>query len=314
MMCTPRHYLATAAVLLAGTQAHAEAPEGALTLHTILGDGQPAMHLPSVGASVAGTPAVLLVDTGAPVSVFTEDLATQAGLRARGLAKRIGSSAGGRAKARHVRAPEIWVPGLGVTQPDGALVVSLGDHLNRVDGILSPQTLASPDSWVVLDMRSGTLVRRTPSRAIETLKGLQRTTTAPTTCQGKVAGVATVWFGVDLQVGAVGARMKVDTGAPYTSINLHSPAGQALIGGATEEPIDVGGAFALASATPVPAVEVALSDRLSVRVTALVGEARHTEQESPPCRSDGLLGNDVLSHCVLVLGPDALQLGCEPPP
>ncbi|MCA1825505.1 MAG: aspartyl protease family protein [Myxococcales bacterium] len=253
---------------------------------------------PVLAASIDGKPMRFLVDTGAGVHTLARWAAKAAGLRPTRLTSTATDSTG-REMAIDRAETVLGVEGRDV--PVALIVVDFPPVFERLQiaGLLSPQLLAPPGLAAVLDERAGTLT-------FDSLAAATGRTGAVPLPGARVCGQGSIkpnrLYAAPVRIGARTVMLELDSGATVTSLKRGSPAAAAL-------------EFREQGSTMGVSGERVVTERATAEV-AFGGMTRALGLQVVPgqpggCEGDGLLGQDVLARCILVLRETGLAAGCK---
>lgn len=295
-----------------GAPAKAAAHEREATLFyspARFGAGSP-LPLPLVKGTIAGHATTLIIDTGAHMPVVASWLAQDAGLAAGPSIQ--GRDAAGRTVPMHVTdhsglVIEGWGPA------DGPAVVGdLPEEFRRVGigAIVSPQTLATADDVVVLDLTASRmrLVSRTRLRSPGAETGGEFTLRDARVCTYDDSNQRARSLVATVTIDGTPVLLDLDTGANGITVGRATNVGRRLAarpGVSETHGLGAAGGFDAVRANDVA---VGMGElEVSVPVDVVVGAA------SAPCGTAGRLGVDYLRACVLVIGQETLDVSCHLP-
>jgi len=259
-------------------------------------------RVPLVHATIAGRPAMLLLDTGAFDHIlegwFAHELAD---------AEASGKSANIIDHANRKVPVDAWSPVLlaldgwgpvGTIRPLATRDQTPGPRALGIGGLLSPQRLAGTGSPVVIDFVAAEMTREDEPLAAARLAARRLSLGTAIRC-GASYIVAGAIEGRD-------ARLLVDTGAGSTDLKASSAPGRALAGrsAVSREIYAIGGAVTTRILNDATVAIGALTLHVDV---PLVDDTAIRSR----CASDGVVGMDVLGTCVLVLEPTRMRIACD---
>lgn len=257
---------------------------------------------PLVRARVRGVETSLIVDTGASHTVLDVWLLEQLGVELVPSEQPGEGHAGEQVSTMQARSPHLEIERWGPV-PGDVLAVRLPPLFRTLGlgGVVSPQSLATRGTAVILDLAAGSLGLVPLDEGLR--QGEEASLGPARACRvgGEPAGAVYV---VDAAIEGQRARLIVDSGAARTDVLVGSAAGRTLRRRAT------GGE---ASYTVSGRVEGRRVEGVALdvgRVTATLDLGLMAGRPSGACPRDGHLGLDVLRRCVLVLAPDHLGARC----
>jgi len=249
---------------------------------------------PIVTVEVGGLPLELLLDTGANAHVLLSPaVQLVGGTPGQALS---GHDAGGRVTANQLDDVEAAI-GRTVLRPLMQVYSSPVLLQRHLAGVLSPLVLAPS---LRIDLIGGrlTIGARSPiARPISFRGSLERCPDPRNRPQAMV----------DVEVGGERARLELDTGTSVTTFDRNSPVGRRLAA-STGKPIQVGALTQKVTADAFDAVDVhaGLHHRT---ITARIADMREE------CTgSQGVLGMDMLSGCMLDVDGDRFSAYCQAEP
>ncbi len=256
---------------------------------------------PVLEAALGGKPARLLVDTGAGVHTLTRWFANAASLHPTPVSSTARDSVGREVRLQRV---ETTLAVNGRAAEIALIVVDFPPVFeeHRIAGLLSPQLLAPASAAAVLDLRAGTL-------RFDSFEAAVRDTGAFELPSAKVCAEGSVkpnrLYAAPVSVGGRTVLIELDSGAAVTTLKSGSLAARALGKGEVQ------------SRTMGVAGQEVVTERATADVAFAGATANIAVQIVPGdpagCEGDGLLGQDVLAHCVLVLGETRLAAACRAP-
>lgn len=270
------------------------------TIHFEQRDGKPFPY-PLVHARVRGVETRLILDTGASHTVLDVWLLEQLGVELVPSGQPGEGHAGEAVTTSRARAPHLTIAGWGEV-PGDALAVRLPSLFRALGlgGVVSPQSLATDDTAVILDLPESSL-RRVPRDEARRDPAVSLGSADLCHVGDESDGVVYV---VDAVVEGLPARLVVDSGAARTDVLAESVAGQRLRARASR-------------GDPSYTVSGRVHGQRVDDVTLTVGQVVTTldlglmsGRPSGACPRDGHLGLDVLMGCALVLTPDDFGARC----
>lgn len=256
-------------------------------------DGKPFPY-PLVRVTVAGTPTLMIVDTGANSHVLANSFAQRHGLSMKeGESPLVHDHGGVKSEASILSSPNLVIDGFGEVRD--ALVIALDlppifDTL-QIGGILSPQRLAGPDDSVVLDFPAKTLEVHPTAAALERLQRPNLHPVPVSTCNVDDSFL----YAIRATVNGVPALLEIDTGADRGDIKAESELGHKLQStslAAKDVKYSVSGPMETRS---VKSAEIRMGERTETVDIAIV-------PGKPEACDEGVLGMDLLRRCVFVVG------------
>jgi predicted aspartyl protease len=270
--------------------------------------------LPLVSGTLAGHPALMLVDTGANSHVVAGWLARKLGLPMKKLGD-LGTDHVGRTIATfRIDNPDLAIDQWGPLEAGPVLATEVPDVIEKlgIGAFISPQQLAEDGDSVLLDLPNGELRAAWWDEAVYELSASGTPLVhgdQPHTCaesEGPIRGVA---FVLPSTVEGLRAALLVDTGAQHSDLFTTSAAGQKLL------PLSVSNREAMytasgkISARKLRTAKVAAG---SFEVTTDVDLIQGSADAS--CPRDGVLAMDVLRSCTLLLGRRQMYGSCNQGP
>lgn len=266
-------------------------------------------HAPWIDITVGGVTTKAILDTGAELHVIQSWFAERAGVLENGSSPaRVSDSSGGGMEASfaevdlvpdgwgHVRLQAVIVPSFPAFEEAG------------VGMVLNPQLLASGGRAVQLDfihhqMQELSALPDTAGRVVG-----QSCTTVSRLADGAL--ITTHRYVVEVVVEGVATTLQLDTGARTTVLSESTEVAESLAAHPTERET----AFGLLGSQEVRV----LADPITLRVRddsfAVAGvRIQPSEPRRSACNDEGLLGMDVLQHCVVALTLDDARIDCRFP-
>ena len=270
--------------------------------------------LPLVTGTIAGQPALMLVDTGANSHVIAGWLARKLGLSMKKLGD-VGTDHVGKSIATfRVEKPDMAIDDWGTLVPSPVLATDVPEVIEKlgIGAFISPQRLVEEGDAVMLDLLKGELRPalwdeahyELSARGVPLILGdLGR---ACEENEGPIKGLA---FVVPATIDAQRVDLLVDTGAQHSDIFNTSTAGQRLTAQSTVNKEPMYTASGKISARKLKGARVtagSFSILTDVDLIAGAGDAS--------CPRDGVLAMDVLRSCALLLGRSKVYGRCVPAP
>jgi hypothetical protein len=235
-------------------------------------DGLPLAH-----ALVAGEPSWLLVDTGASYHFVSDHLAGKVTT----LSAEPHEVLGRRQEVRMSSSAPIEIGSWSLVT-DGVFLTDLARLGSDIAGVISPQWIATRGGTVALDLVARELRWMPGDEAKRRYAGWLTTGDLQMCAPEKYS----TRYTMQLLVGGTPATLLVDTGAPYSALDLHRPPGQLLANGPSQQ------------------IAVMGSVERSIRVA--------TYQAAPdPCMYDGVLGAEALTECAILFDGEAARVLCR---
>ena len=280
----PKHPLGS---LSAGSGAHQSAAFSYLPGHT---------RAPGIHGTVHGKPTWMLLDTGASTH-FIEDWMLH-----RIFADDVNETAtdhiGRVVKTSRLDEPKIALDGWGKTPETTAMIMNDTSESSDLGVTLSPQKLASSGSAVVLDFPNKTITLARSRDAAERALPRGAALAPAQKCGG-------VYF-VNAKVGDTEARLLVDTGAWASDLKPQSAAAHALVMHTVNGQAKGYGAGGVINSHRLPGITVTVGAVRQELELQLLEQAA----DRGACRSDGVVGMDLLQNCVLVIDEAAITGKC----
>jgi len=270
--------------------------------------------LPLVTGTIAGQPALMLVDTGANSHVIAGWLARKLGLSMKKLGD-VGTDHVGKSIATfRVEKPDLAIDEWGPLAASPVLATDVPEAIEKlgIGAFISPQRLVEEGDAVVLDLVKGELRAAIWDQAHDDLSA----TGVPLVlgdqghaCEENEGPIKGLSFVVPATIDSQRVDLLIDTGAQYSDIFSTSTAGQHLAGqsAVNKEPLYT--ASGKISARLLKGARVtagAFSIVTDVDIIAGVGDAA--------CPRDGVIAMDVLRSCALLLGRNRVYARCSPEP
>jgi predicted aspartyl protease len=260
---------------------------------------------PLVHGKLAGRPTLMLVDTGAQVSLVTAWFAREAGLEP--TEEVAGRGADGRGVPMHVnRRPQMVIDGWGAMPERPVAIAELpGDYQKLGIGvILSPQSFATENESVVLDLRKGEMRRMPPGRARAELPSSAAVIPGTRLCAYRHTDLNARALGAKAIIDGVSVDVELDTGASKVLIQEDSALGRGLLPraeGTSGKGLALAGTYV---ASMVPSISVSLGAWETKTEVAVAGTGRSA------CGYQARLGMDHLRSCTFVIGAADLHVAC----
>lgn len=289
--CTPQASRDAVSISPSSPSAVVEAPAkraATLPIHAIAG-------LPSVSVEANGLPLDLIVDTGANAHVLVGPALALAGGGPGRTATGTDSSGaftGALAEGVHMEVDGRSLDPLFTVRDSPITSI-------RAAGVIAP--LAWADEGVRIDLARGALSIGDVSEPDHAASFEGRLTR----CSAEQLGAPTAT--VEVEIGGVTAILELDTGSTTTSIYADSAAGQHLARAphaSTDETMTATGTLHVQR---YPGVEVRAG---AARRTLTINV--HDGSDTTCIRSDGVLGMDMLSGCMLDFRGERLAARCDP--
>ena len=268
--------------------------------------------LPLVTGTIAGQPALMLVDTGANSHVIAGWFARKLGLGMKKLGD-VGTDHVGKTIATYrIEKPELAIDEWGALAPTPVLATDVPEVIEKlgIGAFISPQRLVEDGDSVVLDLAKGELRPAWWDEARYELSaaGVPLVFGEARACEeteGPIKGLA---FVVPATIEAQRVDLLVDTGAQHSDVFTASPAGQRLVGQSTVNKEPMYTASGKISARKLKAARVATGAFSVVTDVDLIGGGADSS-----CPRDGVLAMDVLRSCALLLGRSRVYGRCNLP-
>jgi predicted aspartyl protease len=293
------------------TIAHTERPREArkvgleFSLH-----GRP-FPLPLVHGTVAGTPTWMLVDTGANSHVIAGWLARKVGLALRRLGDVGTDHVGQSIPTFRVDQPDVVIEGWGPIGSGPMLVTDVPEAIEHlgIGAFVSPQSLAN-GAAVVLDFPAKEMRLAAYDEAEALLKqdhgGHLLSPNGGVACEDTESPIRGLAYVIPATVEGQGVTLLVDTGAQRTDLLGSSRAGRLLAPRSAANREQMFAASGRVRTRTLKGAEVVVGSwSLRTDIDLMPGAT------DPFCPRDGVVSMDVLSSCVLVLGPDRLFGKCQ---
>ena len=261
---------------------------------------------PVVHASVDGQDALLVIDSGASYHLIDAGFARRLKLYTIDVNSAV--DAGGRKFPLSISESTKVRLGAWQVVHDGVGVADMPPDARRggLTGILSPQWIDSGHGTIVLDLPALELRWMTDDVARQRFTG--RTTTPVERCEG----LYSVRLGVRALVDGVRTLLEVDTGRPISTFDPARPLGRRLAADADGTVAELMGLGGPIHGRLVKPTAIGIGDaRVSVRPMLVERPQLAAVDE---CGYEGVIGSDVLRHCVLVFAHGHASLVCTTPP
>ena len=269
--------------------------------------------LPLVTGTVAGQPALMLVDTGANSHVVAGWLARKLGLAMKKLGD-VGTDHVGKSIATfRLEKPELAIDDWGTLVPTPVLATEVPEVIEKlgIGAFISPQRLVEEGDAVVLDLRKGELRPTSWKEALSELSAtgvpllLGEQGRACEENEGPIKGLA---FVIPATIESRRVDLLVDTGAQHSDVFSSCAAGQQLAAQSTVNKEPIFAASGEVSARTLKSARVtagAFSVLTDVDIISGAGDSA--------CPRDGVLAMDVLRSCALLLGRARMVARCVAP-
>jgi predicted aspartyl protease len=268
--------------------------------------------LPLVHGTVAGVPTWMLVDTGANSHVIAGWLARKVGLPLQRLGDVGTDHVGHTIPTFRVDHPGIVIEGWGAVADGPVLVTDVPEPIEHlgIGAFVSPQSLAD-GAAVVLDFpaREMRLAAYDEAEA-ELSKNREGDLLSPkggVACEDTESPIKGLAYVVPATVEGQEVTLLIDTGAQRTDLLGTSRAGRLLTPRSTPNREQMFAASGRVKTRTLKGAQVTVGGR-SIRtdIDLMPGAP------DPFCPRDGVVSMDVLSACVLVLGPGRMFGKCGP--
>lgn len=248
---------------------------------------------------IDGTLGWFIIDSGAFTNVVYEPFAKRARLVLEDNADRLGGGHG--VRVLRVNAKSFAVPGLPPMPVPQLLMLGHESPLARegcnIAGVISPATLATSDSVLLVDFGAARLARVAASSVDAHLARVGGQRFAATIDDGEYTP------GIDVAFGDHKMRVMIDTGACCTWVTTSSRVGKAH----------------MAHSTPGVEVRRLQSNRVSRRSKAALAfgevardlEVRLLEPDPGDASEDGAIGGDALQGCVIAISQREMRGACR---
>jgi predicted aspartyl protease len=269
--------------------------------------------LPLVQGTVAGQPALFLVDTGANSHVIAGWLARKLGLPMKKLGDIGTDHVGKTITAFRIDKPDVALSEWGPLAPGPVLAAEVPDVIERlgIGGFISPQRLVEDGDSVVLDLAGAELRAALWDEALYSLSASGTTLLVADqarACEEKEGPIKGLAFVVPATIESHRVDLLVDTGAQHSDLFVGSSAGQKLAAQSIVNKEPMYTASGKISARKIMHARVG-SGAFTVTsdVDLIVGAA------DASCPRDGVLAMDVLRSCALLLGRSRVYGRCREP-
>jgi hypothetical protein len=253
-------------------------------------------------AEIDGTLGWFIIDSGAFTNVVYESFAKRANLTLEDNADRLGGGHG--VRVLRVNAKSFAVPGLPPMPVPQLMMLGHDSPLARegcdIAGVISPATLATDDSALLVDFGAARLARVSTLLIDDHLGRISGSRFTAT------IGDSEYTPGIDVAFGDQRMRLMIDTGSCCTWVTTSSTVGRTH----------------LPRSTPGVEVRRLQSKRLSRRsMTPLAFggvarelEIRLLEPDPGDAKEDGAIGGDALQGCVIAISPHEMRGACRHTP
>ncbi len=253
-------------------------------------------------ALIDGTLGWFIIDSGAFTNVVYESFAKRAGLTLEDNQDRLGGGLG--VRVMRVNAKSFVVPGLPTMPVPQLLMLGNNSPLARegcgIAGVISPATLATEDSALIVDFGAARLAWIATSKIDEHLSRVSGPRFNAWIDEGEYTP------GIDVAFGTQRMRLMIDTGSCCTWVTTSSSVGKTH----------------LPRSTPGVEVRRLQSKRLSRRSLTPLSfgtvdrelEIRLLEPDPGDGQEDGAIGGDALHGCVVAILPYEMRGACRQMP
>jgi hypothetical protein len=267
-----------------------------------------------VTGTIAGHPALMVIDTGANSHVIAGWLARKLGLTMRKLGDTGTDHVGKTITTFRIDKPELAIDDWGALAPVPVLATEVPEAIEKlgIGVFISPQGLVEDGDAVLLDLVKGEMRPAWWDEAEDALAAgglplvLGEQARACEDNEGRIKGLS---FVLPATVGDERAELLVDTGAQYSDLFTTSTPGERLVGRSLVDKEPMYAASGKVSARKLSGARVGVG---SVAVTTDVGLIVGSSDAS--CPRDGVLAMDVLRSCTLLLGRARLYGRCAAAP
>ena len=268
--------------------------------------------LPLVTGTIAGQPALMLVDTGANSHVIAGWFARKLGLPMKKLGD-VGTDHIGRTIATfRIEKPDLAIDDWGALTPVPVLATDVPEVIEKlgIGAFISPQRLVEEGDSVVLDLAKGELRPAWWDEARYELSatGAPLVIAEPRACEeteGPIKGLAYV---LPATIESQRVELLLDTGAQHSDVFTTSLAGQKLAGQSTVNKEPMYTASGKISARKLRGARVNAGSFSVTTDVDLIGGAADSA-----CPRDGVLAMDFLRSCTLLLGRSRVYGRCSSP-
>ncbi len=252
-------------------------------------------------AVIDGTLGWFIIDSGAFTNVVYEPFAKRARLTLDDNQDRLGGGHG--VRVLRVNAKSFVVPGLPTMPIPQLMMLGESSPLARegceIAGVISPATLATDDSALIVDFGAARLARIAVDAIDEHLARISGPRFNATIDNGEYTP------GIDVAFGTQKMRLMIDTGSCCTWVTTSSSVGKTH----------------LPRSTPGVEVRRLQSKRLSRRSLTPLSfgtvsrelEIRLLEPDPGDSEEDGAIGGDALQGCVVAISPYEMRGACRQP-
>jgi predicted aspartyl protease len=273
-----------------------------------------AFPLPMVTGTIAGHPALMVVDTGANSHVIAGWLARRLGLTMRKLGDTGTDHVGKTITTFRIDKPELAIDDWGALVRVPVLATEVPEAIEKlgIGVFISPQRLVEDGDAVLLDLVKGEMRPAWWDEARDALAAgglplvLGEQARACEENEGRIKGLS---FVLPATVGDERAELLVDTGAQYSDLFTTSTAGERLLDRSLVDKEPMYAASGKVTARKLNGARVRAG---SFAVTTDVGLIVGSSDAS--CPRDGVLAMDVLRSCTLLLGRARLYGRCAAAP
>jgi hypothetical protein len=269
------------------------------------------LALPLVRGSIAGKPTLIAVDTGSGANVIAAWLAHSLEIKTTKVGQPTHDPSGRPILMERADVPQLVIDGFEPVPDRPTPVIDLPRSFEAagIGVILSPQTLASADLTLVIDMPSREMRRlhSDPSAPNPSTKEGMVRLDGTSVCTQAGAGFVGKMLEARSVVDGVPTQLAVDTGAIGSAFFLaaDADAGKKVLardGGIHESGFSAAGGLDVTTAHDVP---VSLGNKeWKTDVTVMPGQR-------DACGAEGRLGLETLITCVVSIRERTYELGCE---
>ncbi|CAN5255402.1 hypothetical protein BH09MYX1_BH09MYX1_52700 [soil metagenome] len=263
--------------------------------------------LPLVKASVAGTPTLALIDTGANSTVIAGWLARKTNLTLQRFGDTGTDHTGRSIEMRRALHPQVAIDGWGSLPDEPLLVTDVPDAVTKlgIGVFISPQKLALVGEAIILDFPHKEMRAVKKGTSLGTL-GIALTLDPVALCEDKDSPIQGLAYVLSGTVDGEAVKLLVDTGAHHSDLLMSSPPGVKLLPRAVDSKEQVYAASGKVTPRTLKDVNVsvgAVEGKLDVDLIP--------GKKDDFCPRDGVLAMDVLAKCEILLEPDRLVGQCH---
>jgi predicted aspartyl protease len=248
-----------------------------------------------------------MIDTGANSHMISAWLARRAGLETQSMGDSGTDHAGNAIHPSRTMRPNIVLETWGALPDQPTLVAEMPTVIERlgIGGFISPQQLATVDTFIVLDLERAEM-RTATKEDVDKLSGRVLGKGASRVCVDDSSPLHSRSYVIKGQLEDHDVDLLVDTGAAMTDVLSTSEVAKAVLPRTIENKDEVYAASGKVKPRVLKNAKLSLGIvEAMVDVNVLGGGP------DAFCPRDGVVAMDVLRHCVLVFGKDSMLGYCK---